>query len=428
MKLGALLIAGCLTLQAQTRPAAPKPQQPPSPANWVVEVIAVEGNKRLSEEQVIAASGLRVGLPAGRWHFDAARDRLLNSGYFASVAYRFEPAPGNVSYFVSLEVVEVDQIFPWRIEDLPVTPQLFEEQLRRRDPLFGEKIPATEPVLQRYARALEDILARQGQPLKVVAKLEAEKKDELKIVFRPATLRPTVAEVHFTGNSTVDTGILRQALGPTVVGTPFSEPRFRESLEYTVKPVYEARGRIRVSFPKITTEPAKDVNGLIVNVAVNEGEVYKLTAVAVEGAPLEQDEIGRIGDFRVGETANYSEVGKGIERVLEQLRNRGYLKASYKAERRANDEAKTVSLKVFVDPGPQYTFSALKLIGLDIHTEPVVRKLWALKPGDPFNKSYPQLFLSRIESDGVFDNLRKTKAETNIDEAAKTVQVVLRFN
>jgi len=92
-----------------------------------------------------------------------------------------------------------------------------------------------------------------------------------------------------------------------------------------------------------------------------------------------------------------------------------------------NDEKKTVQIFVDVDPGPQYRFGKLTVKGLDIETEPVIRKLWALKPGDPFRGGYPDLFLNQIRDRGIFDNLGETKAEVKPDDTTLTVDVTLTF-
>ena len=54
----------------------------------------VEGNKLYSDERFLSIAGLKVGQMAGKAEFDAARDRLLATGAFESVGYKFEPIPG----------------------------------------------------------------------------------------------------------------------------------------------------------------------------------------------------------------------------------------------------------------------------------------------------------------------------------------------
>jgi len=74
-----------------------------------------------------------------------------------------------------------------------------------------------------------------------------------------------------------------------------------------------------------------------------------------------------------------------------------------------------------------YTMGKLEIVGLDLISEPVIRKMWALRPGNGFEPGYPDTFLNDVRSEGIFDNLGKTRAETNIDEKTHTVDVKLYF-
>ena len=75
------------------------------------------------------------------------------------------------------------------------------------------------------------------------------------------------AEVDFTGNKVIPTGMLREAIHGVAVGARFTDRRFRDVLDTSVRPLYEARGRVRVSFPNIQSERApRDVNGLKITV------------------------------------------------------------------------------------------------------------------------------------------------------------------
>ena len=62
---------------------------------WPVAKLSVEGNKIYPSDTILAISGLKVGQMAGKAEFDAARDRLLATGAFESVGYKFEPIPGH---------------------------------------------------------------------------------------------------------------------------------------------------------------------------------------------------------------------------------------------------------------------------------------------------------------------------------------------
>jgi outer membrane translocation and assembly module TamA len=87
-----------------------------------------------------------------------------------------------------------------------------------------------------------------------------------------------------------------------------------------------------------------------------------------------------------------------------------------------------VNLTINVDRGPQFTLAKLTIQGLDLISEPAIRKAWKIDVGQPFQDGYPEAFLNRIREEGVFDNLGKTRSESNIDENTHTVDVTLYFS
>ena len=180
-------------------------------------------------------------------------------------------------------------------------------------------------------------------------------------------------------------------------------------------------------FPKLTVEPSKTVKGVVVTVQVEEGEPYVLDKIEVRGTSLPPEDIQEQGQFKTGEVVSFSDIGRELIRVMDQLKQEGYMKASYKALRQLNDEKKTVAVFVDVDPGPQYRFGSLIIKGLDLESEPTMRKLWAMKPGDPFKGLYPDTYLKQIRDRGILDNLGDTKAEIAPNDKTLLVTVTLIF-
>ena len=397
---------------------------PSAPSRWPIETLAVEGNRNYTPAQVLTVAGLKKGQMAGKDEFEAARLRLLATGMFETVGYRFAPSPGGKGYAASFQVVEVEPVYPVRFEDLGVPETVLIEWLKSRDPLFSANIPATRPVLERYAREIETRVKE-----KVTGRVIATGPEKFAILFRPARPLPAVAQVTFTGNQVVPAKALQDAIGGVGIGLPYTEPRFRELLDASVRPLYEARGRVRVAFPKIAVEPAKDVSGLVVTVAVEEGASYDLGQVRIEGAPgFKREELLKTGNFKTGDIANFELVQQGVDRIRNALRRSGYLNAQAAVERKIDDTRKTVDLTVRIDEGPQYTFGSLEIVGLDLHGEAAIRRMWAPKPGKPFNADYPDHFLDRVKEEGLFDNLQKTRAAVKVNEQEHTADVTLYFN
>ncbi|HSW48826.1 MAG TPA: POTRA domain-containing protein [Bryobacteraceae bacterium] len=397
------------------------------PTRWPIESLAVEGNGIYSEAEVLGAAGLKRGQLAGKEELESARARLMATGYFGSAGYRFKPSASGKGIAATLEISEIAEVYPIGFERLNASPEELLARLKKSDLLFRDNIPASRQVLERFAKEIESLLASQGDKTAVSGKLLADRQNRMRVVFSPSAPPPVVAEVRFSGNAVLPAAALQSAIAPVAVGAPYTESGFRDFLDASIRPLYEARGRIRVAFPKIETEKAQQVEGLTVSVDVAEGEVYNLGRVRLAGEDLPEQELRKVAGFRTGGIADFSEIAAAIDRIKSRVRRSGYLKVETGSERLIDDEKRIVDLVVSVEPGPRYQFGRLTLQGLDLDSEAEMKRLWTLMPGAPYDIEYPDYFLQRVREDGVFDNLGKTKAQVRIDDASRTVDVTLVF-
>jgi outer membrane protein insertion porin family len=395
-----------------------------NPDKYPLEKLQIQGNKQIPAERIVAASGLKTGALVQKADFDAARERLLESGAFESVGYSYKPGPSS-GYDATFEVVEVATLYPYRFEALPTSTDALRAALRKQEPLLGDRIPATPQVLNRYNAAIRQFF--EGT-VDAMGELSADS-GALEIVFRPPGERARIAEVNLTGNKVMLTAPLVQKLSTVAVGIPYSEPLLRRVLDSAIRPMYEERGLVRMAFLDITTKKAENNDGVVVTVAVNEGPAYKLGTVALAGVPeAEASQLEKSTDWHKGETANFANVEASLDKIRQRQRAQGYLRADTRVVREIRDEDHTVNLTVNIERGPQFILSKLTIQGLDLISEPVIRKMWKIEPGQPFQDGYPEAFLTRVREEGIFDNLGKTRAESNIDESTHTVDVTLFFS
>ena len=410
---------GCLLLLVGTVLCAQPAQKYP------LVTLQIQGNKQIPTERIVAASGLKQGALVDKTDFDAARERLLESGAFESVGYSFKPAATVTGYDTTFEVVEVGTLYPYRFEALPASADALRAALKKQELLLGDKIPATPQVLNRYNAAIHQFF--EGK-VEVMGELNSDT-GGLEIVFRPVGERAHIAEVKFTGNREMLTALLLQKLSKDAVGIPYSEPLVRRVLDSTVRPMYEEQGRIRVAFPEISVKKSEKNDGVDVTIAVSEGPAYTLGTVAMAGLPTaEVEQLAKLEDWHKGETANFTNVEANLEKIRQRQRAKGYLRAQTSIVREIRDQDYTVNLTINIEPGPQFTLSKLNIQGLDVISEPAIRKMWKIEPGQPFQDGYPEAFLNRVRDEGIFDNLGKTRAESNIDESSHTVDVTLFFS
>jgi outer membrane protein insertion porin family len=396
---------------------------------WPIESLKVEGNHNYSEQQVLTIAGLKVGQVVGRKEFDAARDRLLAAGAFDTVSYKFAPEAGTKGFVATFQVTEIEQVYTVQFDDLHVSERDLTATLKAKDPLFADgKLPASQPVFQRYQKWVQEYLAARGITEKIIGGVIPGRLGEYVISFHPDRPLPAVALIFFKGNEVVPTPKLQDAM-LVAIGMPYTEDRFREALSASVRPLYEARGRVRVGFPSIKTEPNKDVTGLNVTVMIDEGDVYKLGKVSIDGStPLKADDLLADGAIKTGEVVNFDKVNDGIDRMKKMLKRAGYMSAAITVRRAIDDDKRIVDLTLWVDAGTQFTMRKLTVVGLDLEGEAEVTRIWTMKPGKPYDPDYPDLFLKTIRDQGLFDNLGKTKADVKIDDKNHTADVTLTFN
>jgi outer membrane protein assembly factor BamA len=295
--------------------------------------------------------------------------------------------------------------------------------LHKQEPVFGDSIPPTPQVMNRYSSALAQSL---GGGLQIIGELNADTPGELMIVFRPLGDRLRISEVNFTGNVVVPTPELWRVINEVAIGAPYSEPLFRQMLDSSIRALYEDRGRLRVAFPKIETVKSTENEGVVVAVVIDEGEVFTLGEVSYAGVPA-SSELNKLGGWIKGQPLIASEINVGLGRIRKSFREDGYLRVTSDLVRTFNDQAHTVDLTITITPGARYTMGKLSIVGLDIISEPAIRKLWRLNQGDSYRESYPDSFLAMIQAEGYFDNLARTGAQADLHDDSHRVDVTLNF-
>ncbi len=393
-----------------------------------IDSIAVDGNRILPSQGIVAASGLSVGMKANGAAFDAAREKLLATGYFETVACKYKPGDKGAGYEVSFDVREIQPLYSIRIEALPVTVPEAIEYLKKIDPLFTGRIPGTEQVLSRTARGMEKLLESKGKPQTVAGRVVSLAPQKYEAQFMPSAGVPNVALVTFEGNKAVRDTDLQNAIAEVAFGQPYTETNFLIFLDNQVRPLYEKKGYMHVVFRKLTTTPSTEVKGVDVHVVLEEGGQYKLGEVGVRG-PMEEQRKHILSVAKMSQMAiaDFDKILDAEKRITDSLKHEGYLDAEISVDKELDEEKKIVNVYFVPNPGPQYTFGALEVKGLGLDGVAAVKKMWGVGAGQPFPAEYPEYFSKQVKSESIFDNLGDVLAEPNINAETHVVNVTVTF-
>lgn len=404
-------------------------KQPPADANeaagsFPLRAVNIAGNNHFAAEDIVAVTGLTIGSQVQPSDFQRAMGKLRNSGAFETLEFRY--GPEGDGYQVTFTVQEVPELYPVAFREMGVPDEQLHALLKEKISLYDKRVPPTGPLVKLIGNVLQRFWVQQGNDSKIVGSLAPTIEDEFEMVFQPPSAIKTIAFVTFENSGDMSALDLQRHFNQSAMGVPFSQPRLLELLHHNVRPLFEEKGRLGVTFCPCTSEPDTETQGILVRVHVEQGPLYVFGDTRFhEGVQFESTELSRRVKFQKGETANMRLVNESLAEMEKLLKAGGYLRAFGRYDREVNDSARTVNIVLDIRPGDLYTFNKLTITGLDIVGEAAVKKRWDMKPGDSFNANYPKVFLSRVQR--MFDNLSKTDSKTKIDEEIKKVDVELIF-
>ena len=392
-----------------------------------LRAVEFEGNRNFTDEDLTAVTGLELGRPVRKRDFDLAMRRLNETGVFESMSYRYGPQGDGYKLTVSLR--ELPELFPVRFDGFDASDEILADVLRDRLPLYAGLVPGGGPLVRMIVNTLQAWWGERGGEDEVAAAIVPAGNGGFEMVIGPERETSNIAFTRFHGTGEINALELQRIFNQSAIGEPYSDARLKELLHYNARPVFTERGYMGVSFCPCETQSDPDSQGLLLDVQVDPGEVYLFGDVIwpepLPAAPETLRKVNRIGS---GQVANMKAAYDTMAGISEGAKRLGYMKAQATFDERVDHEERRVHLEIDIALGQQYVFSRLLVSGLDILSEPAVRKRWGMKPGDPFDVRYPAYFLDRVKADAMFENLKRTSWSLDIDEASGRVDVTLVFS
>ena len=391
-----------------------------------LRVVEFEGNDRFAAEHLMPVTGLEVGRPVTKKDFELALRRLNETGVFEGLRYRF--GPHGDGYKLTIAVQEVAELFPVRFDGFEVPAEGVAEVLRDRLPLYVGLVPAGGPAVRVMVNVLQRWWAERGGDERVVADLVPAADSGFEMLVGPERETNNIAFVRFENTGDVDSLELQRVFNQSAMGEPYSEARLMELLHYNARPFYTELGYMNVSFCPCKTLPDRESEGLVVDVHVDQGEEYLFGEVAwPDPLPIDPESLRKVNQIEPGQVVNMKAAYATMAEIAEGMQRQGYMKASAVFDERVDHDTRHVHLDIKIEPGLQFVFSRLIVKGLDILSEPAIRKRWGMERDAPFDVRYPAYFLDRVKADAMFENLKRTSWSIETDEATGRVDVTLSF-
>src|SRR5260370_266217 len=267
----------------------PASAQAPDVATAPLREVHTDGEKLLTEAQVIAITGLVTGAQIGRNDLQTAADRLVQSGLFAKVSYNFQTKAAGI--LVTFHLEESPRI-PVYFDNIPwFSDSELGDAIRNKIPFFDGTLPEAGAAVDHASEVVKDLLSTRGLPVSlehmVIANPNGEG-DVQEIRVERAALQ--IAKLDFSDPSLLASKAVQQHLSE-ILGKPYSRMTIDLFLSESIKPIYLQQGFLRVKLgpPEIRltgAPPPKLPSQIPVHGPVAPGAVYRLNEIHWKGNTL----------------------------------------------------------------------------------------------------------------------------------------------
>ena len=373
--------------------AAPLPHGPLRAPEVKIGSLHFVGQLRLTEAQVIAASGLKVGQLFDPKKLDAVTEKLGKSGVFQEVSYRYQPEAGQMA--VEFKVKEAARFHRCTFDNFVwISDDDLQEHLKKTVPLYSGVVPESGDILDDMAHSLQSLLQEKGITAQVTHIQEGALGDQNWVhLFSADGPAVKVQTVNFTGALPENLKQLQRQAAP-LLGRNYSRLQCALYSTNTFLPYYRERGYLRAdvgsSTARVLNHPgATNEFSVEVIYPVNEGAVYKWTPADWSGSQLlAPQELEGLMGFKPNELASGKKIDDGWDTIRKAYSKKGYLEAAVKPETLFDEPGLHVQYRVAISDGPQYHMGNFLIAGVSPDAAERLKKKWRLKPGEVFDASY----------------------------------------
>ncbi|MDH5571188.1 MAG: outer membrane protein assembly factor BamA, partial [Gammaproteobacteria bacterium] len=238
-----------------------------------------------------------------------------------------------------------------------------------------------------------------------------------------------IAEIYFTGNNVFSVKELKLQMALAEVGfwggrNKYSKQLLGSDLE-AVKSFYLDRGYINFKIESSQVSLTPDKEGVYITINLTEGERYIVRDTKLVGDLIvAESELLPLISLKEGDIFSRKESLDTSERITDRLGQEGYAFANVNIIPDVDEDSKTVSLKIFVDPGRKIYVRRINVSGNTKTRDQVIRREIRQMEADWMSTKQVSQSRTRLDKLGFFE-------EVNVETptvAGSGDQVDVNFN
>lgn len=411
--------------------------------NFKIAKIEFEGLKRLSPEDMIASTGLKIGDSFSLDALDAAAQRLIDSGNFKNVAYKTRPSKDQISITFQVEEVigassrVVFDNFIW-FNDAELMAAV-----KRDLPSFKGTAPDSGDTIDRINRALRTFL-HEHQIEATVTHMVSQDRPGSPIqehVFSVTGVPMPICTIHFPGASNISEDKLRDR-SKDLRASEYSRTFVRLFAENNLIPLYREVGQLKAAFAPPDAKPEDTGNckkGVELTIPVDEGLIYKWNKAEWTGnQAITAPELDALLGMRAGQPANGVKLDQASRDIKKAYGRKGFLALKVNSVPEFDDQAQSVVFRMDVVEGPQFRMGRLLTKGFSESETNRINEKWEIKSGQIFDEGYFEEFSKKALGEILRAQLMQRRAQNKpppslntkitVDSKALTADVTIELS
>lgn len=389
-----------------------------------IQRIRVRGNRRVSDEDVLAVLRLRPGTTCTDQGVARDAQALWDQGFYDDIVFEAERVGED----------RIDVIV--RVAERPAIREvLFEgnESISASD--LEETVQLTEggilsvPDVRQQITRIRDKYAEQGFFLaRVTYRLRRAENNQVDVVFRvDEGQRVTVRSVRFAGNRHIADSQLGGILRTRQTGffsfiandDRFNREHFDEDVT-RLQAYYYDQGYLamRVGTPRIALTP--DRRFIDITIPIEEGPRFRIGRLAVREVNEEDQTIEPLGGRRElrglvraepGQWFNRTAIAQSLLAITRRYRDAGYAFVDINPETDLDMERRVVHVAVVIRRGPPVRIERINIRGNSKTRDSVIRREVQMIEGELYSQTQAELSRARIQALGYFERVEMSEEE-----------------
>jgi outer membrane protein assembly factor BamA len=405
---------------------------PAAAQTFLPKTIQFKGVPEYSDQELLAAADLKVGVEIPYSEMKAHAQKLLDTGLFDSSSYSFN---GTDLIFT---IVPSSALCTVRLENLPLAPgKELDAALHERVPLYHGKVPSEGALTEQVRQALQEMLAAKGIKAIVAATpfIDPVSNEVTQISFAVTAPPVQLGEIHLDSASASLDPAAQEILAilAKLTGSAYNMKGSPSQIEASLSNYYRDKGYLEAAVhataqnaPVITPESVR----IPFLVSVSPGALYKLAGIQLApGLLITQADFDRQSHIHSGDVASLQYVRENWKFLERYYRGKGYMEASILPTAHFDRAQATVSYAVKVEPGSVYTMGKLTIENGADDLRAAMLSAWKMPSGAVFNEDAIRNYCVGDANTALGRTLASAKCKYNLtlNDDTHTVDVALRL-